>query len=345
MKIGLITTFQFTCPANGWGAEEYMWSLCECLSEMSHEVILFATVGSKTPKNGKLIICESEKDVLDNHINDLKNCDIVHDFSSTKTIHDYCQQNGIKSICVNFNVHYLFPKNHKNICCVSDIQRYLGRSGRSGFEGTPWEQLVGFTGFLRSEGKRVYLGVDTEKYKPSNKPKDDYILYFNSFDYYKGITIVLDLAKEMGFKLVLAGEVSKAHQQTFNELKPIMDSLPNVKYEIDVSNERKIELMQNAKALLFPSMFQQPFAVVVIEALSCGTPVITTNMGAMPELIIHGKTGYLCNNIIELAKGINSINNIDNNNCRISVLKNFTREKMTIEYLKLYEDILKGESW
>jgi len=121
--------------------------------------------------------------------------------------------------------------------------------------------------------------------------------------------------------------------------------MPNVSYEIDVSNERKIELMQGAKALLFPSLFYQPFATVVLQALACGTPVIVTNMGAMPEMIKHGKTGFLCNNANELSQAINNIKTISNTDCRLDAEKRFDRKMMTKEYIKLYEEILKGNDW
>ncbi len=346
MKIALVTTLQHPCtPELGWGVESCIWNLTECLNDNGHEVILFAKEGSKCPNKGALITCVNESEILEKHINLLQNSDIVHDWSCTKTIHDYCQRNNIKSIATNFNVHFLYPEIHRNIICISDLQRDLGLVGKSGFEGTPWEIQVGYTGHLKS-AKRVYVGINLNEYIPKYD-KQDYILYFNSYDYRKGITIALHLAKIMGFKLILAGEVRghPEHQETFKTLKPIMDSIPNVTYECDISNNRKIELMQNAKTLLFPSLFHQPFATVVIEALACGTPIITTNMGAMPELIQHGKTGFLCDNINDLTQAINNIKSISNIDCRTDVEKRFDRKIMTKEYIKLYEDIIKENEW
>ena len=346
MKIAVITTTQHPCkPELGWGAEKYIWDIVECLNKEGHEIILFAKEGSKCPAKGELIVCSSEIEVLEKHKNILHGVDIVHDWSATKLVHDYCQENYIKSIATNFNVSFHHPKIHKNIVCVSDIHRYLGLSGKSGFEGSPWEKMVGYTGHLK-DAKRVYVGINLDDYKPK-WDKEDYILYFNSFDYRKGITIALDLAKNMGFKLILAGEVKghPEHIQTFKDLKPMMDEMPNVSYECDVSNERKIELMRNAKALLFPTMFHQPFAVVVIEALACGTPVIAINRGAMPEMIQHGVTGFLCNTLDDLATAINTISTLDGTNCRFDMIKRFDRKIMTEEYIRLYGMILSGEEW
>jgi glycosyltransferase involved in cell wall biosynthesis len=346
MRLVIVTTMQHPCTSElGWGAEKYIWDLVECLNKYGHEVILFAKDGSKCPDKGELIICSIESEVLDKHEKILYGVDIVHDFSATKLVHDYCQNHYIKSIATNFNTHFLYPTIHNNIVCVSDIQRYMGLSGKSGFENTPWKEMVGYTGHLK-DAKRVYIGINLDSYEPKYE-KEDYILFFNSWDCRKGITIALDLAKAMGFKLHIAGEVKghPEHQETFRTLKPMIDEMSNVSYECDVSNERKIELMRNAKALLFPSLFNQPFAVVVIEALACGTPVIATNRGAMPEMIKHGRTGFLCNTIDELAKSINSLQTLNGADCRYDVIKRFDRMIMTKEYIKLYEAILKGEEW
>lgn len=337
----------YPCPPNGYGAEEYIWNLIECLR--NHEIVLFAIDGSKTPRNGRLIVCNSEKEILDNHIDILKSCDIVHDWSLTKTIHDYCQKNNINSLATNFNVNFIYPKIHKNIVCVSDKQRYLGLQGRSGFEGTRWEKQVGYTGHLH-DAITINLGINLRKYTPVYD-KEDYVLHFNSFDYFKGIDITLKIAKMLPHvKFKIAGSiVYEPHKKVFEELKPVMDSLDNVEYYTDVSNEEKIKLFQKAKMHIFPSQFEQPFAVVCIESLACGTPVITMNHGAFPEMIHHGETGFLCNNFSEIIHYIGVLyNNTDKKvykNCRFDVEMRFSRTRMAKKYENAYNSIIKGKWW
>jgi glycosyltransferase involved in cell wall biosynthesis len=346
MNTAIVTTCQHPCAkSTGWGAEKYIFDLVECLNQKGHEVTIFATENSQIPENGRLIVCKNEDVILSQYSYLFKFFDIIHDFSATKKVHDYCQNLKMRSIAANFNTHFLFPEIHKNVVCVSEAQKQLGLMGKSGFENTPWEKMVGNTGQLKCDAKIVYLGINLDNYKPEFK-KEDFILYLNSYDYRKGITLTLDLAKSMGFNLIVAGSTQHPeHTETFRILKPIMDSMPNVKYFTDITNEQKIELMQKAKALLFPSLFHQPFAIVVLEALACGTPVITTNMGAMPEMIEHGNTGFLCNNMNELSQSINSINTLSNTNCRMEAVKRFDRKIMAEEYIKLYEQILNGEEW
>jgi len=348
MKIGMITTFQQPCnPELGWGAEKYIWDLTECLDNLGHEVTLFGMIGSKKPEHGNLIICESEKYLLDNQLAILYEMNIIHDFSATKTIHDFCQTHNINSIATNFNTHFLNPTIHKNIVCVSERQKYMGLQGKSGFEGTQWYENVGFTGYLHGDAKVVHVGINTDYYIPDYERKEDYILHFNSFDYFKGIHVTLEIAKVLpNVKFKIAGSTSyEQHQQVFQAVKPLMDSLPNVEYEINPSNERKKELFQRAKAYLFPSMFEQPFAVVCLESLACGTPVITMNYGAFPEIIRHGITGYNANSYDELIIAIGVIDKINPKNCRLHAERRFNRELMTNKYVDLYEMILRGYSW
>ena len=348
MKIGMITTFQQPCnPELGWGAEKYIWDLVECLNNLGHEITLFGIVGSKRPKHGNLVNLNNEDDVI-GYLKDFRNeFDIIHDFSATKTVHDFCQMNNIKSIATNFNTHFLNPTIHKNIVCVSQRQKYMGLQGKSGFEGTQWQDSVGYTGYLQSDAKVVHVGINTDFYYPEYDQKEDYILHFNSFDYFKGIQITLTIAEQLPeVKFKIAGSTLwEQHKIVFEEVKPIMDSLPNVEYEINSSNERKRELFQKAKAYLFPSMFEQPFAVVCLESLACGTPVITMNYGGLPEIVRHGITGFNANNYDDLIFGIQNIDKINPINCRLDMEKRFTRESMTKNYINLYEMILRGESW
>lgn len=355
MKIAMITTFQHPCtPELGWGAEKYIWDLASCLDNSGHEVTIFGIDGSHYPPKGRLCKCNSEKEAID-FIKENRNLfkydwfDIIHDWSSTKTVHDYCQENNIKSIASNFNTHFLYPTIHQNIVCVSDRQRYLGLQGRSGFEGTRWEKQVGYTGHLH-DAITINLGIDLRKYTPVYD-KENYVLHFNSFDYFKGIDITLQIAEKLPhIKFKIAGSTTyEPHKKVFEEFKPVMDSLDNVKYYTDISNEEKIKLFQKAKMYIFPSQFEQPFAVVCIESLACGTPVITMNHGAFPEMIHHGETGFLCNNFSEMIPYIDILyNNIDKKvykNCRFDAEMRFSRTRMAKSYENTYNSVIKGKWW
>ncbi|MGF1637031.1 MAG: glycosyltransferase, partial [Cyclobacteriaceae bacterium] len=100
------------------------------------------------------------------------------------------------------------------------------------------------------------------------------------------------------------------------------------------------KLLGGAYALLHPISFNEPFGLSVAESMMCGTPVIAFNLGSMPELIEHGKTGFLVNNIKEAAMAVENIKSIDRQHCRTWALSKFSRDIMTENYLKVYNKIL-----
>lgn len=103
--------------------------------------------------------------------------------------------------------------------------------------------------------------------------------------------------------------------------------------------------MQNAKAFIFPILRDEGFGLTTIESLSCGTPIIATNRGAMPEIIEHNKTGFCCNTMEDIVYAIQNIDNIKPHDCRESAVKRFDRMVMTKKYEKLYKDIINGNNW
>ncbi len=104
--------------------------------------------------------------------------------------------------------------------------------------------------------------------------------------------------------------------------------------------EKRKDLLGKAKALLHPINFNEPFGLSVAEAMLCGTPVIAFNKGAMPELIVHSKTGFLVNNVNEAIEAVAQIPKLDRLECYQWADSKFSAEKMTEDYLKLYQQIL-----
>ena len=103
------------------------------------------------------------------------------------------------------------------------------------------------------------------------------------------------------------------------------------------------DLMKRAKCVLFSSQWEEPFGLVMIEAMACGTPVIALRRGAAPEVIIDGRNGYLCDDEEGMVKATGMIDRIKPENCRKHVEKYFSREKMVKDYLAVYKKILSRE--
>jgi hypothetical protein len=172
----------------------------------------------------------------------------------------------------------------------------------------------------------VYNGLNPDEYI-YKKDKDDYFLFMGKIKRTsKGVDIAIELAKRMGLKLIIAGG-----------WKLTLDK--KIRFVGDVGGKRKAELLANARGLLFPIRWPEPFGLVSIEAMVSGTPVISTPCGAVPE-IVTAETGFICKDVNEMGKAVERIGEIKSEVCRQRVLDNFTSEIMARNYVKYYTKIL-----
>jgi glycosyltransferase involved in cell wall biosynthesis len=183
----------------------------------------------------------------------------------------------------------------------------------------------------------VYNGIDKSLFTLREKP-GDYLLYFGRIHHDKGTWEAIQIAKKAGMKLILAGIIQD--KDYFEEkVAPFLND-DDVVYVGSARPEKRNELLGNAYALLHPINFNEPFGLSVAEAMFCGTPVIAFNKGSMKELVVDGKTGFLVTSIDEAVEKIPPILNIDRLYCRAWAEKNFSKEKMVDDYLKVYRKIL-----
>ena len=183
----------------------------------------------------------------------------------------------------------------------------------------------------------VYNGINTKAFTFCPKPKD-YLLFFGRIHPEKGTYEAIKIAQKAGKKLIISGLIQ--HREYFNEkVKPYINN--NIVYVGNSDPEKRNKLLGEAYALLHPISFKEPFGLSVAEAMLCGTPVIAFNLGAMPELILHEKTGFLVNTTKEAVKAVANIKSISREACREWALSKFSREKMIEGYLEVYKNILK----
>ena len=176
----------------------------------------------------------------------------------------------------------------------------------------------------------VYNGVDTEQFS-FNKTPSDYLLMVGSIGRHKNQGAAIRVAKKLGMKLVLAGKIRD--QDYFEELKKDIDG-QQIIYFGEVGFDEKLKLYREAKAFLFPILWEEPFGLVMIEAMSCGTPVIAFRNGATSEVVVDGKSGFVVADEQMMIEAIGKIDGISRADCRKRVEENFTIEKMVNDYEK-----------
>lgn len=194
----------------------------------------------------------------------------------------------------------------------------------------------------------VYNGIDLKPFEFNPKP-EDYFLWVGRMDPYKGIENVIEVAKQKNINLVLAGKIDEKRRDYFKEkIKPQFSS--KIKYLGEVSQEELAKAYRGAQALLYPIEWEEPFGLVMIESMACGTPVVAFERGSVKELVKSGENGFSVpfldktgrKNLRGFSEAIDKVSQIKRHNCRTWVEQRFTIEKMVQRYEKVYYDILKG---
>lgn len=208
----------------------------------------------------------------------------------------------------------------------------------------------------------VHNAVDVNNYK-FDTHKKDFFITMARFSPEKGQHIAVKHCLDLGYKLKMAGtcagigsqeelllEFSNPDSQFRRNpdfryysdyILPSTVRNKSIKYIGNVGGKKKRNLLADAKALLFPIQWEEPFGMAVIEALASGTPVVSMNRGAMPEIIEHGVNGFLANTDEEFKEYMQRVNQIDPHECRASVERKFSIATMAQAYLDRYEEILK----
>ncbi len=156
----------------------------------------------------------------------------------------------------------------------------------------------------------------------------------------KGFHLAMDAAARAGVPLYLAGAIYRypSHEAYFaQEIRPRLDAMR--RFIGPIGGERKRCLLSAAHCLLVPSLAPETSSLAAMEALACGTPVIAFPAGALPEIIEHGRTGFIVNDVNEMAKAIVEVDRIDPDRCREAARVRFSLERMTAEYLSLYQSL------
>jgi len=178
----------------------------------------------------------------------------------------------------------------------------------------------------------AYNGIDVKKFKFNASP-EDFFLAAGRFVPEKGIDIAIEVARRTGIKLKITG--GPTNGQFFEtKIKPYLGK--NIEYLGMVKYHQMVKLYQKAKGVLYPLRWEEPFGLVIIESMACGTPVIGFKKGSLPEIIKDKKTGFIVRDINEMIEAIKKIDEIKREDCRKWVEENFTIEKMVERYEQIF---------
>ena len=345
MKILQIAPLWESVPPPAYGGTEYVVALlAEELRRQGHEVSLAASGDSTADVD--LISTYGESLRRAEHLADRSPYDWQHIATALRHGADYdVIHNHAGELPMAFSALTRTPVLTTMHCLPTPDTRFI------------WERYAGYYNtisrsqectFAPFEGPARFLGhvynaVDVETF-PFQAKKGDDLLFLSRVAPEKGPHLAIEVARRLGMRLIIAGKVDRYDRDFFNEV--IRDQIDGdqIVFVGEADNAKKRLLYKDAKCVLMPLTWDEPFGLVMPESMACGTPVIALRRGSAPELIAHGVTGFVVDTVEEMAEAVGEVGRIDPARCRAHVAKHFAPATMAREYVRLYETMLREHS-
>lgn len=181
----------------------------------------------------------------------------------------------------------------------------------------------------------VYDGIPDDLYDFSTIHKE-YLAFLGRISPEKGILEAIEIAQRAGMELKIAGKVDSVDEEFFNSfVKPRLND-PRIEFIGEINNTEKNFFLGNACALLFPVQWSEPSGLVMIESMACGTPVIAFRRGSVEEILQHGVTGYVVDNVGSAVKAVEQIEILNRKKCREIFCQQYSAKRMVDDYLQIY---------
>lgn len=191
----------------------------------------------------------------------------------------------------------------------------------------------------------VHHGLPLDLLPFTSEPAGGYLAFLGRISPEKRPDRAIEIAARAGMPLKIAAKIDKADEPYWREtIAPLLARHDNVEFIGEINEARKAEILGNAAALLFPIDWPEPFGIVMIEAMACGTPVIAFRCGSVPEVIDHGTSGFIVDSVDEAVRCVEKARTMDRRLVRATFDTRFTAQRMASDYLEIYERQLIGRA-
>ncbi len=315
------------------GTERVIWWLTEALVELGHDVTLYASGDSET--SATLIPCAPRGlrlDGINNHL------------AYTVAMVDRVLADADKYDFIHFHVDFVQNPLFKHLAdkCLTTLHGRLDLPDfQPGFSEFPEMRLVSISDDQRKPvpdanfAGTVYHGLP-EQLIPFNEAGGNYLAFLGRISPEKRPDRAIEIAIKSGMKLKMAAKVDHADRDYFEkEIEPLLDH-PLIDFIGEIGDRDKVEFLGNARALLFPIDWPEPFGLVMIEAMAAGTPTIAWATGSTPEVIDHGRSGYLVDSIDQALAAVAASAELPRRTVRDCFEQRFTARRMAEDYLRLF---------
>jgi glycosyltransferase involved in cell wall biosynthesis len=338
MRIAMISTpFLSVPPRNYGGTELVVYDLVEALVGRGHDVALFATGDSRTQARQYSLYPEPQWPPAPrtdlNHVSWAMaraargEYDVVHAQSSV----------ALSLGRLTPQLPLVYTLHHTHEPTMSEYYRYFPEVE---YVAISRDQCHRETGVRRCTV--IHHGLDPARYRWTAHPQE-YVCFIARFAPEKGPHTAIDAAALAGVPIRVAGEVHPPNLDYFRaEVEPRL-GLPHVNFLGCVGTDRKVPLLRDARALLAPIAWNEPFGLTFIEAMLSGCPVVTFGRGSVPELIEHGVTGFIAQSVEEMAHLIRPggpVDALDRQRIRAHAVRRFSRDRMAADYERVYHAAL-----
>jgi glycosyltransferase involved in cell wall biosynthesis len=321
------------------GTERIVSYLTEGLVAQGHDVTLFASADSIT--SAKLVPCCEQALRLNSAIRD--------SIPYYMIMLDKLRQTASQFDILHFHIdQFHFPIFHDR--CPRTLTTLHGRQDLPDlkvlYEGFPDMPLVSISEAQRKPVANanfvgtVLHGISRDAFTPTLVPRGGYLAFLGRISPEKRVDRAIAIARALGVPLKIAAKVDRADESYFRrDIAPLLDH-PGIEFIGEINEEQKGRFLGEARALLFPIDWPEPFGLVMIEAMACGTPVLAFRQGSVPEVVDEGITGHIVDGVDEAIRKIGRVLALDRARVRRQFERRFTAERMVEDYLKIYEKLI-----
>src|SRR6059036_818439 len=339
MRIAQVSPLIESVPPKHYGGTERIVSyLTEELVRLGHEVTLFASGDSVT--NARLIApCQRSL---------RKNERCKDPVAREVLLVDHVLEHGDEFDVIHFHTGYL----HFPVCRCLSVPHITTLHGRLDlpdlvpvFDRFRDEPLISISNAQRQPlawanwQTTIYHGLPTDLFS-FRRGSDDYLAFLGRISPEKGADRAIEIAKRVGIPLKIAAKVDRADRRYFKRVvEPLLND-SHVEWLGEISDQQKNGFLGNAYALLSPIDWPEPFGLVMIEAMACGTPVIAYNRGSVPEIVEDGKTGFVVEDELSAISAVDRLAGLDRAEIRKIFEVRFTARRMALDYLAAYRSLM-----
>ena len=337
LRIAILSPMWFPVPPTGYGGIELVVSLlADGLVDAGHDVTLFASGDSLTKANLSYIYEEAPSELIGRSLPEIRHALACYERADEfHVINDHsgipaAALGGVVQTPVLHTIHGPLDTHEAQhaYAAIAEVSPGVGLISISENQRRPMPDLPWVA--------TVPNAIDLSIY-PSKPHKGDYLLFLGRFSPDKGAHRAIAVAMELGLPLKMAGKNREPKEREyFGEFVEPHLGHGGIEYLGEVTHGEKVELLQDARATLFPIEWEEPFGLVMVESMACGTPVIATRHGAVPEVIEDGVSGIIVENYREMAAALDRADALDPNECRRYVEERFAPERMVRDYENAY---------